>query len=83
MAREAAIEGRFGIKWAVGASLILHLLVLLVAWLFPGLTLVRSDPGEDIPEETVLNFDFAPVTETDRANASERRTMSVIASLFS
>ncbi|MDX1387886.1 MAG: energy transducer TonB [Acidobacteriota bacterium] len=60
-------ERRFGLGWALGASVGFHLLLLLIAWLFPTLGLFRTESLEVVPEETVLRFDFAPVTDTDRS----------------
>ena len=75
MASARRSERRFGIGWALGASLLLHVLLLLVAWLFPGLDLFHVESQEPVPEETVLRFNFAPVADTDPAAAIEATTV--------
>jgi len=65
MAAARTSEGRFNIGWALGISIALHVLLVLIAWLFPGLNLLGTEAVAEEPDETVLNFDFGPVTETD------------------
>jgi hypothetical protein len=63
MSHRSAEQGRgFGMTWAVGISVALHLLLFVTSWLFP----FRAATARPVaPEETTLRFSFAP-TVTDR-----------------
>lgn len=60
--RNRSNDSRFGLLPALAVSLVLHLLLLLFLWLFPGLLLLIPTRAAQV-EEDVLRFSFAEPEE--------------------
>jgi TonB family protein len=69
MARRSDDPGRFGITAALAVSVGLHLLLILLGWLFP----FNAQSREPEYEETTLTFDLTPMEEVAEETATQPR----------
>jgi TonB family protein len=69
MKRRPDDQGRFGITAALAVSVIVHLLLIALGWLFP----FHAQSREPVYEETTLHFDLTPMEDVTRQSTDEPR----------
>jgi len=69
MNRKPDDQGRFGITAALTVSVVVHLLLIALGWLFP----FQAQSQEPVYEETTLHFDLTPMEDVTQPSTTEPR----------
>ena len=69
MARRKDDQGNFGITAALVVSVVVHLLLIALGWLFP----FQAQSQEPVYEETTLHFDLTPMEDVTQQSTVEPR----------